>query len=396
MAMGKTAAMRLSMLLLLVLAILGISFSRPVGVAQAKIESCTTDTVHALRDQITDVSIPPPNQVSWQSAFWSLVPIALNSMTQPSGMVLGFPSKYGFALRSSPIVCGFEALYTVVKFVLNAFFLKNPKASALKIAKWRFRDTPGNEEGSLQKLQENTIFRMAIFLLGALPQIIKLCALQGLLWTKVWGLMFLGSFLVLELIVLLLGRDWRANNSNLNTSNYEELEDYTGVSIVCASLIFSFYFFALGMFQIVEQYLGELRWPYFLGFLLLGIVYIVNVSSSKHEALMTVAALVLAPLSMFASCNTAFLLPSLTAVSILPASVTYTILVGASVLFALSLTILTTHRLVQHVRPEFAKFIDFGLGTYFFSLNLLAALLYYAFKYHPEGTVKPSWTDQLG
>lgn len=207
--------------------------------------------------------------------------------------------------------------------------------------------------------------------------------------------MFLGSFLVLELIVLLLGRDWRANNSNLNTSNYEELEDYTGVSIVCASLIFSFYFFALGMFQIVEQYLGELRWPYFLG-LLLGIVYIVNVSSSKHEALMTVAALVLAPLSMFASCNTAFLLPSLTAVSILPASVTYTILVGASVLFALSLTILTTHRLVQHVRPEFAKFIDFGLGTYFFSLNLLAALLYYAFKYHPEGTVKPSWTDQLG
>ena len=70
--------------------------------------------------------------------------------------------------------------------------------------------------------------------------------------------MFLGSFLVLELLVLLLGRDWPANNSNLNTSNYEEFEDYTGVSIVCASLIFSFYFFTLAMFQIVERYLGEL------------------------------------------------------------------------------------------------------------------------------------------
>ena len=218
-------------------------------------------------------------------------------------MVLGFPSKYGFALRSSPIVCDFEALYTFVKFVLNAFFLKNPKASALKIAKWRSRDTTGNEEDSLQKLQENTTFQIAIFLLGALPQIVKLCALQGLLWIKVWGFVFLGSFLVLELLVLLLGRDWRANNSNLNTSSYEELEDYTGVSIVCAGLIFSFYFFALGMFQIVEQYLGELRWPYFLGFLLLGIMYIVNVSSSKHEAPMAVAALVVAPLSMFASSN---------------------------------------------------------------------------------------------
>lgn len=179
MALGNTAAMRLSMLVLLVLAFLGICFSRSVGVAQAKIESCTTDAVHALRDQTTGVSISPPNQISWQSAFWSLVPIALNSMTQPSSIVFGFPSKYSFALRSSPILYGFEALYTVVMFVLNAFFLKNPKASALKIAKWRFRYTPGNEEGSLQKLQENTIFRIAIFLLGALPQIINSAVCKG-------------------------------------------------------------------------------------------------------------------------------------------------------------------------------------------------------------------------
>lgn len=108
----------------------------------------------------------------------------------------------------------------------------------------------------------------------------------------------------------------------MNTSKYEELENYTGVSIVCASLIFSFYFFALAMFQIVERYLDELRWPYFLGFLLLGIVYIVNVRSSKHEAPMAVAALVVPPLSMFATFSTTFLSPVLIAVGILPASVT--------------------------------------------------------------------------
>lgn len=36
---------------------------------------------------------PAQNVVSWQSAFWALMPLALNSMTQPGGMVCFFPQN---------------------------------------------------------------------------------------------------------------------------------------------------------------------------------------------------------------------------------------------------------------------------------------------------------------
>lgn len=334
--------------------------------------------------------------MSWQSAFWSLVPIALNSMTQPSGMVFGIPSKYGFALRSSPIVCACDAFYTAVLFLYNSVVLKDPKAAARRVAKGRFRDTMDNEEGSLHNLQRNTIFRVAVFLLGALPQVIKLCAVEGLLWTKIWGLMFLSSFLVLEFLVLLLGRGWSDLDSGDGSSHHEMLDEYIGVSVVCASLSHSFYFIALAVFAIAERYIGEARWPYLLGSAILGALYVVSISSSTHEAIIALAALVTVPLGLFASFSSGLFLPGSLGLNVLPDDIIYTIFVGASVFFALVIAMMSIHRLIKHVRPAYARYSEFGLGAYFLLLNLVAALLYYWLKYDARGTIKPAWTDQLG
>ena len=62
-------------------------------------------------------------------------------------------------------------------------------------------DAPASK---LEKLQEMYIFRAAGFLLGALPQAIKIYACSGLWWTKVWVSMFLMSFLVLESFIILV------------------------------------------------------------------------------------------------------------------------------------------------------------------------------------------------
>lgn len=40
--------------------------------------------------------------------------------------------------------------------------------------------------------------------------------------------------------------------------------------------------------------------------------------------------------------------------------------------------------------------IEVGLGSFQVVLNLGTALLYYAFRYDPSGTYKPSWVNQLG
>lgn len=135
-------------------------------------------------------------------------------MTQPSGIILACPSKYGFILRSSPIVCVLDTIQLVFSIAKECCLLKSPRAAITKVAVYRFRDANEAEEGSLGKLQKNTTVRWIIFLIGAVPQIIKLYAMSGVPITKMWSSMYLSSFVVIELMVRTLGDEWK--NSNVN------------------------------------------------------------------------------------------------------------------------------------------------------------------------------------
>lgn len=65
-------------------------------------------------------------------------------------------------------------------------------------------DNPG---GGFKGLQQNGFFRAMIFIFGALPQAVKIFACTGIeAWPKVWAVMFLGSFLVLEVLVVMAAR----------------------------------------------------------------------------------------------------------------------------------------------------------------------------------------------
>ncbi|KAG6995802.1 hypothetical protein G7Y79_00041g077540 [Physcia stellaris] len=146
-----------------------------------------------------DPAVDTSDEVSWQSAFWALVPIALNSMTQPAGRVLGMPSKYSFYLNSSPIVCMGNALEIVSKLCWRTYDLNSVDAAAHWTAKEIFEDVERPEPPTeLEKLQENRTVRLCIFILGALPQVIKLYAMRGIVGTKVCASMYLSSFLVIE------------------------------------------------------------------------------------------------------------------------------------------------------------------------------------------------------
>lgn len=219
-----------------------------------------------------------------------------------------------------------------------------------------------------------------------------------------WGLSFLVSFLTLE-ILLALGRKERTPTRPprfVRVSGYDDLDEdlpwneILGASALIASLLFSFSFFALAVSQIVEQNVGEVRWPYFLGFAILGLIDILSVSSSSRVALISIAAIVTIPFVISGTMSTTLILPMTFTISVLSINGTRPTLIAIAVAFTLCCTVVTTHRLVQQSRPVYAKYIDFGLGTFFVLLNLSAALLYYSMKYDPKGTTKPSWTDQLG
>lgn len=97
--------------------------------------------------------------------------------------------------------------------------------SAIKfIARRRFRDTKVNDAGSFSALQQNLVFRVTLFVFGALPQLLKLCGMKGIWGTQVAGGLFFGSFMVLEAIVLLSSEeDWH-HSSTLRSQSVENMD----------------------------------------------------------------------------------------------------------------------------------------------------------------------------
>jgi len=62
-----------------------------------------------------------PNTVPWPSLYLALVAFAINSMTQPAGMVCGADADVGFLLKSSPIMCILDASLAFCELLYTYF-----------------------------------------------------------------------------------------------------------------------------------------------------------------------------------------------------------------------------------------------------------------------------------
>ena len=330
-------------------------------------------------------------------------------MSQPSGMVCDFPSKYNFVLRSSPIICLLDTVFVIGRLARYTVALKSPRAAIEKIARHGFQDVADQaEESSLASLQKNTPFRLCVFMFGALPQTIKLYGIRGLPWTKVWGSMFLGSFLVNELLVLASKRSLRLSTPDqLQTSDgasSSSLDLRLVVGALFASLIFCIYFISRAFMSPITQYIGEklrLHARIVQGTLLVEPWLLLF---PPRKPLVAIALGLVLPLVMIfftVSLPIYFNTPLIR--SSFLRHVPYMLLkvmtvVGESFwsILAFGLSIFNNYRRFQHLSPGQANFVNTGLWLQFLLLNTLAALFYYKFKYNPEGTLKPTWTDQLG
>jgi hypothetical protein len=138
------------------------------------------------------------SEITWPTAYWSLPPLAINTMMQPSGRVCGFDPSLRTYLRSSPIVCIGDATCIIVRFtayVRRGLSLATA-AKRTKIDRERDNDV---SSGEMQSLLEQAVWlRIMCFVFGALFQIIKLMACSGLPWTQAWGCFYLASFVVVE------------------------------------------------------------------------------------------------------------------------------------------------------------------------------------------------------
>ena len=122
-------------------------------------------------------------------------------MGQPSGRILNLPAKYRTYLRCSPVICAADTLSILVHLILYLTSLPLKDAVQLLMHE-RFGDVEDELEG-IQAIEKLTFIRWLFFIFGTLGPAIKLMAMEGVPWTKAWGAMFLASFLVVEVLVVL-------------------------------------------------------------------------------------------------------------------------------------------------------------------------------------------------
>jgi hypothetical protein len=106
----------------------------------------------------------------------------------------------------------------------------------------RFNDVGEHEistEG-IQALERMTWLRWLFFVLGTLGPTVKLMALEGVPWSKAWGIMFLCSFIIVECLVVL---SWNSqyepipsleDDALLKLNNMLSSIDYWIFCIACA------------------------------------------------------------------------------------------------------------------------------------------------------------------
>lgn len=169
---------------------------------------------------------PDDGVVAWPSAFWAIVAIALNSMLQPNGMVLSLPSTWGIALRSSPIVCLFDAL-DLTSFWLTLMFFggESPRMAAKRVARVRFRDVDDEDgEQSLKSLRKKFWLIQVIFIVTTATQTVKLFACQGIIGTQLCAGFYIYSYLASEALIWAAGDDWKtAELPFLNSSSLDQI-----------------------------------------------------------------------------------------------------------------------------------------------------------------------------
>ncbi|PVH77877.1 hypothetical protein DL98DRAFT_534464 [Cadophora sp. DSE1049] len=130
--------------------------------------------------------------------------LALNSMTQPCG-------KF-------PLICVLDIVFFLSRWAHAWIYSKrNFRQAFFYVIAERFSDSSPAE--GIQALGQSIGMRWLLFILGPLPQAIRLAGFQAVFWSKLFGFSFVIPWLVMEGLILVAGRfDIPRNTETTNES----------------------------------------------------------------------------------------------------------------------------------------------------------------------------------
>lgn len=125
-------------------------------------------------------------EVSGRSVFWALTAIILNAMLQPScaSYTINGSTLDGslWPIRSSPVICVYDAL-TELRIMFGS-------------SDWRTAPSRLHVGESSESHTTSAIMKLAVFLLGVLPQAVKLFSMRGIPLSQALAAVYLGSSLI--------------------------------------------------------------------------------------------------------------------------------------------------------------------------------------------------------
>ena len=144
--------------------------------------------------------IQSPSPVIWQVAFWVLCSLAANSMAQRSATA----SDHSLYMHSSPLMCITDALLKVLRIIVTSISLRISLAKSATLSHQLYIDSlPSLDQDEQRAIRPHTWPRWLFFIMGTLPAAIKVASFSGVPMTKACGMMFLTSFVLNEIILLL-------------------------------------------------------------------------------------------------------------------------------------------------------------------------------------------------
>lgn len=124
--------------------------------------------------------------------------------------MFNFEARYWIYLRCSPIICIADCLSIVIRLTVYGSVV------LARVVPISFRDrlhlvvhnrfighSEDDEAEGVAEVGRMTWLRWLFFIFGTLTPAIKLLSFTGMPWTKAWGVMFLVSFLIVEILVVL-------------------------------------------------------------------------------------------------------------------------------------------------------------------------------------------------
>ncbi|KAL8899509.1 MAG: hypothetical protein Q9207_006161 [Kuettlingeria erythrocarpa] len=344
-------------------------------------------------------------QVTWPTVFWALLPIMFNSMTQPAGSLTpGISAEQSFYLRASPVLCIADALAVLVQFV-ELSTDRSPGLAISRLGKMRFRRASEAEttRTQLQSLQENGWFRTIFFLFSVLPSVIRLYACTGIPGSQALASLYLISWTILEILVVLPARHSMGNRFDgivLVQSRVQKGADGLMAFGCFAAIQFSdfmaFYVVHVAIHQILLSRQPPPHWSDHVQLLLMESVYLIFLLPrfAPDDVLQFGDKAVVQIMEWCGYLGSLFVVATLQG--------------NTRVVEIVWLVSLRIGRLISAIRlngPRVQNGAIFVLpfaksprqaSIAFFLTQLVAAVGYLCLKYDSAGTSKPPWTNVFG